>query len=143
MKFIALCLLGLSLGAAAADDKKDDGGKRPDDLKLLQGTWRLFGSTFDGLENRAVGTDPQIRFDGTKLKSTPGKDGWKEEGVVSVDGQKIPAEFTLDRDGKKTLGIYKFEDGKLYWATGPEPGTRPKSFTDKKLNLSVYERPKK
>ena len=129
----------LALGTVTAEDKKE----LPKGLVPLQGTWRLIGSTFDGLENRVVGTDPRIMFDGEKLKSALGKDGWgEEEGAVAVDAQKEPAEFTIDRDGKKTLGIYKIEGGKLYWATGPEKGTRPKSFTDKKLNVSIYERPK-
>jgi uncharacterized protein (TIGR03067 family) len=136
---LTLGLLGLALGAASAENKKE----LPKDLSPLQGAWRLFGSTFDALENRAVGPDPKIAFDGAKLKSTTGKDGWAEDGVVTVDAQKSPAEFTLERDGKKTLGIYKLADGKLHGATGPEKGTRLKSFADRKLTVSVDERPAK
>ena len=137
-------LFAAMAGAVVAQEKKDDEKKDvPKELVPLQGTWKLVRATFDGRESRIVAPDPQFKFEGDVLRDTSGKDGWGIVGTVTVDPKKKPAEFTIERNGKKTLGIYKIEGGKLYWAKSPEKSVRPKTFTDKNVDVEIYEKAKK
>ena len=132
-------------GTIAADEPK-----KLDDAEQLKGDWKVASLTRGG---EAVPADfvtgVKINFDGKDYVNTAGD--MVEEGSYTLDATQSPK--TIDFDikkgpdaGKKQLGIYKLDGGKLK-LTVAEAGSkeRPKSFESKEGdgNLEfVFEREK-
>ncbi len=123
---VMLCVLG----AIAADDPKKG------DAEKFKGEWKASSMKQGGV---VVGAEfikgLKISFDGKSYVNTVGDQ--VEEGDYTIDPSQTPKTIDLDIKkgndaGKKQLGIYKFEDGKLIIVV-TEAGSkeRPKSFTSK------------
>ncbi len=113
-------LLLLSVSGAGADDKKEI----PKDLVPFQGTWKVIKAEHNGtpLEN----VNLQFTFDGAKLEYLQNEKS-TGPGTIALDAKKVPSEIDLLGEKAKSLGIYKFDNGKLIlcYAKGTE---RPKTF---------------
>jgi uncharacterized protein (TIGR03067 family) len=121
-------LLVCSLANVAADDPP-----KKDDAESLKGTWKA-------LSVKERGQDvPQdfvkamtFNFDGKKYLQKV--EDQSEEGNYSIDASQSPKTIDLDiktgdDKGKKQLGIYKLEDGKLTFIVAKAGSKdRPKSF---------------
>src|SRR5262245_4313046 len=142
MAALAVALSGTSNGA---DDAKDD-------LKALQGKWKLVGGERDGTaipkDNVPPGT-VTFEKDGRVTASLP---DYEAEGTVKLDPAKKPKTIDLTHDkgpdkDKKQFGIYKLEGDKLTACVSP-PGKpekeRPTGFTTKDSDhvLFIFERAK-
>ncbi len=121
-------LLVCSLAALAADDPP-----KKDDAESLKGTWKAVSVKEGG---RTVPEDfvksMTFNFDGKKYVQKV--QDQSEEGNYSIDASQSPKTIDLDiktgnDQGKKQIGIYKIEDGKLSFVVAKAGSTdRPKSF---------------
>ena len=128
MKLTSTFLLVCSLAAVAADDPA-----KKDDAESLKGTWKAISVKQGGQ------TVPEefvqsmtFNFDGKKYVQKVQEES--EEGEYSIDASQSPKTIDLDiktgnDKGKKQIGIYKIEDGKLSFVVAKAGSTdRPKSF---------------
>jgi uncharacterized protein (TIGR03067 family) len=121
-------LLVCSLATFAADDPP-----KKDDAESLKGTWKALSGSQGGqkLPEEFV-KSMTFNFDGKKY--TQKLQDQSEEGNYSIDASQSPKTIDLDiktgnDQGKKQLGIYKLEDGKLTFIVAMAGSKdRPKSF---------------
>jgi len=121
-------LLVFSLATVAADDPQ-----KKDDAESLKGTWKAISVKQGGQE---IPTEfvklMTFNFDGKKYVQKV--QDQSEEGNYSIDASQSPKTIDLDiktgnDQGKKQIGIYKFEDGKLTFVVAKAGSKeRPKSF---------------
>jgi uncharacterized protein (TIGR03067 family) len=122
--FLLVCLLA----TFAADDPP-----KKDDAESLKGTWKALSGSQGGqkLPEEFV-KSMTFNFDGKKY--TQKLQDQSEEGNYSIDASQSPKTIDLDiktgnDQGKKQLGIYKLEDGKLTFIVAMAGSKdRPKSF---------------
>ena len=122
--FLLVCLLAI----VAADDPP-----KKDDAESLKGTWKALTASQGGqnLPEEFV-KSMTLNFDGKKY--TQKAQDQSEEGNYSIDASQNPKTIDLDiktgnDQGKKQLGIYKLEDGKLTFIVAMAGSKdRPKSF---------------
>jgi uncharacterized protein (TIGR03067 family) len=128
MKLMTMLLLVFSLAAVAADDPP-----KKDDAESLKGTWKALSVKQGGVNvPEEFVKSMTFNFDGKKYSQKVQDQG--EEGNYSIDASQSPKTIDLDiksgdDQGKKQLGIYKIEDGKvtiLFTTAGSKD--RPKSF---------------
>jgi uncharacterized protein (TIGR03067 family) len=126
MSLANAALLLASIGFFPADDKKDD-------AEAIKGKWVAVSIKQGGfsIPDDAVKSF-KFDFDGKDYKNTG--QGQSEEGGYKIDSSKSPK--TIDFDiktgndkGKKQLGIYKLDGGKLTIVASPAGDEeRPKKF---------------
>jgi uncharacterized protein (TIGR03067 family) len=122
----AILVLG-SLGILGVDDAKKD------DVDAIKGKWVAVSVKFSGSEMPdELVKSFKMDFDGKKyLNSAMGQ---SEEGGYTIDSSKTPKTIDFDiksgnDQGKKQLGIYKLDGGKLTIVAATAGSTeRPKSF---------------
>jgi uncharacterized protein (TIGR03067 family) len=117
------CALGI---IAAANPNRDDGD-------TFKGEWKTLSVKQNG---KAVPEEfvkmMKFKFDGQKYVQSAGD--MSEEGNYTLDASKMPKTIDLDiksgnDSGKKQLGIYKIEDGKLTFIfSSAGSKDRPKTF---------------
>ncbi len=132
-----------SLAILAADDTKKE------DADVIKGKWVAVSIKAGGGDApEELVKSFKMEFDGKKYVNTGG--GQTEEGGYTIDSSKSPKTIEFDIKagsdaGKKQLGIYKIDDGKLTIAVALAGATeRPKSFgseTDAQV-VVVLEREK-
>ena len=140
---VPACLLGLSLPAMLADDKKEEkkNEKAKFDIKKLEGKWIIVEGMKNG--NKVDGEKDKEPMIVTKDTMTMTADTMKFEFKYTVDDKTDPASIELEIisdtfKGAKAPGIVKLDGDKLMLAYGvnstePEkPGKRPTDFTGKK-----------
>ena len=121
-------LLVFSLATVAADDPP-----KKDDAALLKGTWKAL-SVKQGGQNAPQEFVKSMTFNFDGKKYTQKVQDQSEEGNYSIDASQSPKTIDLDiktgnDEGKKQIGIYKIEDGKLSFVVAKAGSTdRPKSF---------------
>jgi len=121
-------LLVCSLATAAADDPK-----KKDDAESLKGTWKAL-SVKEGGRNVPEEFVKSMTFNFDGKKYIQKVQDLSEEGNYSIDASQSPKTIDLDiktgnDQGKKQLGIYKFEGGKLTVVVAMAGSKdRPKSF---------------
>jgi uncharacterized protein (TIGR03067 family) len=121
-------LLVFSLATVAADDPP-----KKDDAESLKGTWKALSAKAEGQSvPEEFVKSMTFNFDGKKYIQKV--QDQSEEGNYSIDASQSPKTIDLDiktgnDQGKKQIGIYKIEDGKLTFVVA-KPGSkdRPKSF---------------
>ncbi len=107
----AVLILLCAFAAIAADDAKKS------DADAFKGEWKALSLKQKGQTLPAeVAKTMTFKFDGEKYVQTAGP--LSEEGNYTLDPTKTPNTIDLDiktgmDQGKKQLGIYKIEDGKL------------------------------
>ena len=121
-------LLVCSLALAAADDPP-----KKDDADVLKGTWKALSVKQGGqIVPEEFVKSMTFNFDGKKYVQKV--QGQSEEGNYSIDASQSPKTIDLDiktgnDQGKKQIGIYKIEDGKLTFVVAMAGSKdRPKSF---------------
>jgi len=127
MRLTTTFLLVCSLATVAADDPKKD------DAESLKGLWKALSVKQAGqnVPEEIVKT-MTFNFDGKKYIQKV--QDLSEEGNYSIDASQSPKTIDLDiktgnDQGKKQLGIYKFEGGKLTVVVAMAGSKdRPKSF---------------
>jgi uncharacterized protein (TIGR03067 family) len=127
MRLTTTVLLVCAIGAMAADDPKKD------DAELFKGNWKVVSVKQAGQNVPAeILKTMTFNFDGKKYVQKA--QGQVEEGNYSIDPSQSTKTIDLDiksgpDQGKKQLGIYKFEDGKLTFVVAMAGSKdRPKSF---------------
>jgi uncharacterized protein (TIGR03067 family) len=123
--FLLVCLLA----TVAVDDPP-----KKDDAESFKGTWKAL-SVNQGGQNvpEEFVKSMAFKFDGKKYVQKV-QDQSDEEGDYSIDASQSPKTIDLDiktgnDQGKKQVGIYKFEDGKLTFIVAKAGSKdRPKSF---------------
>jgi uncharacterized protein (TIGR03067 family) len=121
-------LLVCSLAAVAADDPK-----KKDDAESLKGTWKAL-SVKEGGRNVPEEFLKTMTFNFDGKKYIQKVQDQSEEGNYSIDASQSPKTIDLDiktgnDQGKKQIGIYKIEDGKLTFIVALAGSKdRPKSF---------------
>ena len=121
-------LLVCSLAAVAADDPK-----KKDDAESLKGTWKAL-SVKEGGRNVPEEFLKTMTFNFDGKKYIQKVQDQSEEGNYSIDASQSPKTIDLDiktgnDKGKKQIGIYKLEDGKLTFIVAQAGSKeRPKSF---------------
>jgi uncharacterized protein (TIGR03067 family) len=127
VRMLFLCGLILAATNAIADDKKDV----PKELVPFQGTWVVTKLEEGGKEPATDYPKAKFTFTGDKFTIKVGMEK-PEEGTITVDPKKDPAEIDITGGPKKekTLMIYKFDkDGKLLLSyLSKQKSTRPKKF---------------
>ena len=144
LQVLALVLVGLTAGAASADDQKD----KKQDMAALNGTWVLSSLEVNGqkLPDDAIANAVMIVKDGTYSFKIQDE---SEEGTFKVDSTKKPATINLDiktgmSKDMKQLGIYDLKEG--VWKlclNEPGEGVRPKEIhanKDSKQLLFVFKK---
>ena len=122
--FLLVCLLA----TVAADDPP-----KKDDAETLKGTWKAL-SVKEGGRNAPEEFVKSMTFNFDGKKYTQKVQDQSEEGDYSIDASQSPKTIDLDiktgnDQGKKQVGIYKFEDGKLTFIVAKAGSKdRPKSF---------------
>jgi uncharacterized protein (TIGR03067 family) len=151
--FLALPITVLLFGARPiiADDKDDS--KSQEELKKLEGNWKLTRSEYKGnLRPALPATVKQgLFFEGGVVQWTD-TSGWKGT-ITKINPTAQPMEIDLEMTrgqfiSKKLLGIYEIKDDKLTicWSDFDEE-KRPKKFVTKLsvgsgIRLETYERVK-
>ena len=121
-------LLAFSLATVAADDPA-----KKDDAESLKGTWKVL-SVKQGGQNVPAEVVKSMTFNFDGKKYIQKVQVQSEEGNYSIDGSQSPKTIDLDiktgnDQGKKQIGIYKIEDGKLTFIVAMAGSKdRPKSF---------------
>jgi uncharacterized protein (TIGR03067 family) len=144
MSLTNAALLLASIGFLAVDDAKKD------DADAIKGKWVAVSLKFNGsdLPDDVVKTF-KFDFDGKKYLNAAM--GQSEEGGYTIDSSKAPKTIDFDiktgnDQGKKQLGIYKLDGGKLTLVAAIAGSTaRPKSFeagADAPVLVVVLEREK-
>jgi uncharacterized protein (TIGR03067 family) len=129
MRLAKVALLFCAIGAIAADDPK-----KTDDAETFKGDWKAVSVVTQTGESIPADVAGQFKFnfDGKKYVNKFAE--MVEEGGYTIDASKTPKTIdfeikTGDDKGKKQLGIYKIEDGKLtIIAAVAGSETRPSSF---------------
>jgi uncharacterized protein (TIGR03067 family) len=122
--FFLVCLLA----TVATDDPP-----QKDDAESLKGTWKAISVKLGGQDApEEFVKSMTFNFDGKKyIQKTQDQ---SEEGNYSIDASQSPKTIDLDiktgnDQGKKQVGIYKIEDGKLTFIVAMAGSKdRPKSF---------------
>jgi uncharacterized protein (TIGR03067 family) len=131
MRFRIAAILLCVAGTIAADEPKkiDDGAE-------FKGEWKLVSLKQGGEATPAEAIKGvKISFDGKDYINTAGD--MVEEGSYKLDATQSPKTIDLDirtgpDAGKKQLGIYKLEGGKLIFTVAKAGSKdRPKSFETK------------
>jgi uncharacterized protein (TIGR03067 family) len=122
----AILVLG-SLGILIVDDVKKD------DADVIKGKWAAVSVKYSGSEMPDdLVKSFKMDFDGKKYLNTAM--GQSEEGGYTIDSSTTPKTIDFDiksgnDQGKKQLGIYKLDGGKLTIVAATAGSTeRPKSF---------------
>ncbi len=122
--FLLIC----SLAPAAVNDPP-----KKDDAESLKGNWKALSVTERGQTVPAEFVKAMtFNFDGKKYIQKVEDES--EEGNYSIDASQSPKTIDLDiktgnDKGKKQIGIYKIEDGKLTFIVAKAGSKdRPKSF---------------
>jgi uncharacterized protein (TIGR03067 family) len=120
-------LLLASIGFLGVDDAKKN------DADAIKGKWVAVSINFRGADvPAALARSFKFDFDGKKYVNSEGERS--EEGGYTIDTSKSPRTIDFDiktgmDQGKKQLGIYKIDGGKLTIAAAMAGSTeRPKSF---------------
>ena len=128
MRLTITFLLFCSLATAAADDPP-----KKDDAESLKGTWKAVSVKQGGqIVPEEFVKSMTFNFDGKKYVQKVQEQS--EEGNYSIDASQSPKTIDLDiktgnDQGKKQIGIYKIEDGKLTFVVAMAGSKdRPKSF---------------
>jgi uncharacterized protein (TIGR03067 family) len=128
MTLATTILLVCSLANVAADDPP-----KKDDAESLKGTWKAVSVKQGGQSvPDAFVNSMTFKFDGKKYVQKV--QDMSEEGDYSIDASQSPKTIDLDiksgdDKGKKQIGIYKIEDGKLTFIVAMAGSKdRPKSF---------------
>ncbi len=125
-------LLVCLLATVAADDPP-----KKDDAESFKGTWKAL-SMKQGGQNVPEDFVKSMTFNFDGKKYIQKVQDESEEGNYSIDASQSPKTIDLDiktgnDQGKKQIGIYKFEDGKLTFIVAKAGSTdRPKSFKPEK-----------
>jgi uncharacterized protein (TIGR03067 family) len=132
-------------GAANADPPSDDKAAK-DDLKKLQGTWRLVSVKAKGQTTKGYGKNFGLVIKGDQFEKTyldfveqGGFFGAEEKtvsGTVTLDASKSPPRITLayTEESAKLLGhqraagVYRWDDGQLTICWYNPAGEAPKEF---------------
>jgi uncharacterized protein (TIGR03067 family) len=142
-----LMLAALAAGLLVAADKPKENTKK--ELKKFQGNWapvaiqkndtKVPEESLGNLRMMVKGNKVTIKEGDKKLK-----------GTFTIDAAKNPkwldATVTINGKEEKTMGIYKFEKGKLTVCYTHAKGKRPKTFSTKggtqeaPIFLAVYKR---
>lgn len=145
---VVLLLSVAALVSRAGDEKKKDPGA--DDLKKLQGTWRLVSMTIDG---RTVPTDDAREVTsvvkGNKV-TVSHKGEVKAAATFTIDAGKKPRRMDAaavlgPNKGKKSLAIYEIDAG-TFKICSTEGKVRPKEFAAPEgtgYSLMVWKRAEK
>jgi uncharacterized protein (TIGR03067 family) len=121
-------LLVFSLATVAVDDPQ-----KKDDAESLKGTWKAL-SVKQGGQNVPEEFIKSMTFNFDGKKYLQKVQDQSEEGNYSIDASQSPKTIDLDiktgnDQGKKQLGIFKIEDGKLTFVCAMAGSKdRPKSF---------------
>jgi uncharacterized protein (TIGR03067 family) len=128
MRIAKTILLLSAIGLIAADETKKD------DSEAFKGNWSIHSITIDG---RAAPEDLvknfRCHFDEKTYSDTVANEVI-EEGSYTIDASKTPKTIDFDikkgrKEGKRQLGIYKIEGGKITLVMTQAGSTeRPKSF---------------
>lgn len=103
----------------------------PDDLKRLQGAWRMVSGEGEGIKLPAVG---RWVFKGEAVQCGYTADDLQPMGTVKLDASKLPKQIDLIEAGgakkRRTMpAIYKFEGDRLVICFGPwDSAHRPTHF---------------
>ncbi len=128
MTLTTTILLVCSLANVVADDPP-----KKDDAQSLKGTWKAL-SMKEGGQNVPGEFLKSMTFNFDGKKYVQKVQDQSEEGNYSIDASQSPKTIDLDiktgnDEGKKQLGIYKLEDGKLTFIVAKAGSKdRPKSF---------------
>ena len=128
MTFTTTFLLVFSLATVAADDPP-----KKDDAESLKGTWKAL-SVKQGGQNVPEEFVKSMTFNFDGKKYIQKVQDLSEEGNYSIDASQSPKTIDLDiktgnDQGKKQIGIFKIEDGKLTFVVATAGSKdRPKSF---------------
>ena len=126
--FLLVCLLA----TVAVDDPP-----KKEDAETFKGTWKALSVKQAG-ENVPEEFVKSMTFNFDGKKYTQKVQDESEEGDYSIDASQSPKTIDLDiktgnDKGKKQIGIYKIEDGKLTFIVAKAGSTdRPKSFKPEK-----------
>ena len=128
MTLMTTFLLVFSLATVAVDDSP-----KKDDAESLKGTWKVLSVKQEGQNvPEEFVKSMTFNFDGKKYIQKV--QDQSEEGNYSIDPSQSPKTIDLDiktgnDQGKKQIGIYKIEDGKLTFVVAMAGSKdRPKSF---------------
>lgn len=128
-----------------SDDVKDD-------LKLLQGQWKVVALEADGKQAPKEAIEAMhVRIKGSEFEGVDPGEASGEKATIKLDSSKSPKQIDLKATtgvskGKTVEGIYKLEKDRLILCLrGPEAAEkgRPKDFkteADSGLGLMTLER---
>jgi uncharacterized protein (TIGR03067 family) len=142
--------MALTVGLLVAADNPKGGVKK--ELKKFQGKWVLVSMEFNGKAAPAEAVKKvRLTVKGNKVTIHEGEKETKATFKLNPakDPKWLDATATVNGKEEKTLGIYKFDGGKLTVCYSHVTGNRPKEFSseggtkEKPLILAVYQRPKK
>ena len=139
LRLLVVVAAGLMLGAE--EPKKEDVAA---EVKKFEGTWVLESMVVAGME----ATAEQLKMADFTLVVKDGKFALKGAGqevdmTMKLDPGKAPKTYDAEGGGQKTLGIYKFDGGKLTVCFVPDGKDRPKEFksaADSQTMLQVWKK---
>ena len=139
---LALVLLALPTFAAPVPKEL----KQPPPWDRLQGRWVIVTMDTGGGQEVQEGDFAgfTLTIEGDKLTSTsPGGAGIKD-AIVVYDFRAHPMRIDLKSDSYAGKGIFKFEDGQLYWCRSSENGPTPTEFKSGGVNICyIWKRQEK
>ncbi len=123
----------LTIKVLGKDEKEPEEGAVKDDLKNLDGTWRLVAVEQGGkaVDSENFGRNTHRVFSGTTSTFTSGKR--RRVGKISIDATKTP-KWIDESVGTPPLlvqGIYELKGGKLRLFMAPPGDMRPTEFKTK------------
>ena len=122
-----LALAGLGASALAAPVPKE-AKKTP--LEQLQGKWLIVSvDRGEGQKSPPVELEAfTLSFEGGKLSTSTGTEALRQRLVVTCDFATTPMQMDVQFGSRKVAGIFRLEDGKLFWSHGLPDAARPKEF---------------
>lgn len=103
----------------------------------LQGRWVLVTMDTGGGQQVQEGdfAGYTLTIEGDKFTSvSPGGAGYKDATAV-YDFRSHPMRIDIKTDSQAAKGIFKFEDGLLYWCRATENGPTPTEFKGGAVNI--------